>query len=98
MKVSTQNIWFVGFDAVPKDFSTNYCFIYIMKTFVKKQVTLIGRVKNTGTYFKMKVKVRQRGTGGYILLPIQWLGKDMRFYIYESSKTISEIKNMLSNP
>lgn len=94
----SQNIWFVGFDATPKDFSTNYCFIYIMKTFVNKNVTLIGRIKNTSTYFKMKTKIHQRGTGGYVLLPIKWLGKDMRFYIYESKYNISEIKKMLVNP
>ena len=96
---TTQNIWFVGFDAKPKPFSANYCFIYVMKTFVGKKVTLVGRIKNTGHYFRLRdVPVKGRGTGGYLLLPDQYEKQDIRFYIYESEKSFSEIKKMLTSP
>lgn len=95
----TQNIWFVGFDAVPKAFSANYSFVYIMATFVGKRVTIIGKVKNSRTYIKLEdVLIQARGTGGYVLIPSKYKGKDMKFYIYESKYTVAEIKNMLEKP
>jgi len=97
--MKTQNVWFVGFDAVPKPFSRNYAFIYIMRSFVGKQVTIIGKVKDSRSYIKLEnVVIRQRGTGGYVLIDTKWEGKDMRFYIYESKYKTSEIKNMLEKP
>ncbi len=95
----SQNIWFVGFDAIPKPFSANYCFIYIMKTFVGKKVTLVGRIKNTGHYFRLRnLPIKGRGTGGYALLPEQYEGEEIRFFIYESENSYSEIKKMLEKP
>jgi hypothetical protein len=92
----TQNIWFVGFDAIPKRFSRNFSFVYIMATFVGKYVTIIGKVKDSRAYIKLEdAFIKQRGTGGYILIPSKWLGKDMRFYIFESKYSVAEIKKML---
>lgn len=96
---ASQNIWFIGFDAKPKIFSKNYAFIYIMRAFLNKKVTIIGKVKGTRLYMKLEnVLIRQRGTGGYVLVDSKWLGKDMRFYMYESEHTLTEIKNMLAKP
>lgn len=95
----TQNIWFVGFDAIPKAFSANYSFVYIMATFVGKHVTIVGKVKNSRSYLRLdNVLIPQRGTGGYVLIDSKWLGKDMRFYIYESKYSTAEIKKMLEKP
>ena len=95
--MDSQKIWFVGFDAVPKPFTTNYSFIYVMKTFVGRKITIIGRIKGTRNCIKIKdLLIRQRGTGGYVLLDKKYAGKKMRFYMYEAKNAPHQIENLLT--
>lgn len=82
------NIWFAAFDTVPKPLTTNYSMIYVFRSFLDKRVDLLGKIIGSkGTkddVVKLQnVVVKKKGSSGYLVMGIQFAGKNMRFYIYE---------------
>lgn len=86
--MGTTNVWFMAFDSTPKPLTKNYSMIYVFKTFLDKNIDLVGKIIGAKSVrenvVKLEdVKVKLKGSSGYVVMDSKFAGKKMRFFIYE---------------